>query len=175
MTEATEIETQRLALRRLGPADAGPFTQAVNDPRVYRMLASVPPNQSKAQTLAWIATHDRLKAENTGHFFVIAPKDGEASGIISATRASTQDPFEIGYWLRVEAWGKGYCTEAGAALIDWLENTRAAAALVSGYFADNPASGKVLRTLGFLPCGRNRMFSKGRGTDFDHVLMARIG
>jgi RimJ/RimL family protein N-acetyltransferase len=174
MTEAIEIETQRLGLRRLVPADAGPFTEAVNDPRVYRMLASVPPGQTKAQTLAWIATQARQREENTGHYFIIAPKSGEPSGIISATRASPQDPFEIGYWLMPPAWGKGYCTEAGDGLIRWLENTRAAAALVAGYFADNPASGKVLRKLGFLPCGRGPMFSKGRGESSDHIMMARI-
>lgn len=174
MTEANEIETQRLALRRLAPPDAGPLTDAINDPRIYRMLASVPPGQTKAQTLAWIATHARQREENIGHYFVIAPGGGEPAGIISATRASRDIPFEIGYWLMPQAWGKGFCTEAGAGLIGWLENTRAAAALVSGYFADNPTSGKVLRKLGFLPCGRSPMFSKGRGGSFDHIMMARI-
>lgn len=174
MTEANEIETQRLVLRRLAPPDAGPLTEAINDPRIYRMLASVPPGQTKAQTLAWIATHARQQDENTGHYFVIAPDGGEPAGLISATRASRELPFEIGYWLMPQAWGHGFCTEAGAGLIRWLENTRAAAALVSGYFADNPASGKVLRKLGFLPCGRAPMFSKGRGEAADHFMMARI-
>ncbi len=174
MTEAIEIETHRLGLRRLVPADAGPFTEAVNDPRIYRMLASVPPGQTKAQTLAWIATHTRQKEENTGHYFAIAPKAGKPSGIISATRDMPDRPFDIGYWLVPEAWGHGYCTEAGLAVIGWLENTCGAAALVSGYFADNPSSGKVLRKLGFLPCGRSAMFSKGRGECSDHIMMARI-
>lgn len=174
MTEAIEIETQRLGLRRLVPADAGPFAEAVNDPRIYRMLASVPPGQTKAQTLAWIATHARQRDANIGHFFVIAPKAGEPSGIISATRQKQNDPFDIGYWLMPVAWGHGYCSEAGQALIGWLENTRGAAALVSGYFADNPASGRVLRKLGFLPCGRSPMYSKGRGERSDHIMMARV-
>ena len=174
MTEAIEIETQRIRLRRLGPADAGPFTEAVNDPRIYRMLASVPPGQTKAQTLAWIATHARQREENTGHHFAIEPRVGGPSGIISATRATPNDPYDIGYWLMPAAWGQGYCTEAGQAVIGWLENTLSVAVLVSGYFVDNPASGKVLRKLGFLPCGRSPMYSKGRGERSDHIMMARI-
>lgn len=170
----TEIRTSRLVLRPVTPHDSGPFTQAVNDPRIYRMLASVPPEQTKAQTLAWIATHDRAREEDTGHFFAITAPDGGLCGIISATRAAREDPFEIGYWLMPEFWGKGLCTEAGAGLIRWLENTRAVRALVAGHFADNPASGRILGKLGFLPCGRSPMFSKGRGTKSDHIMMARI-
>ena len=175
MTETLEIETQRLGLRRLAPRDAGPVTEAVNDPRIYLMLASIPPGQSKAETLAWFATHDTARQEDTGHIFAVVDKaSGAFAGLISANRKRTDDPFNVGYWMTPDFWGKGYCTEAGKGLIAWLENTRAAAALVSGYFADNPASGKVLRKLGFLPCGRNRMFSRGRGGDFDHIMMARI-
>lgn len=174
MTDAIEIETQRLGLRRLIPSDAGPVTEAVNDPRIYRMLAPVPPGQTKAQTLAWFATHDRARHDDLAHVFCIEARNGGFCGVISVQRARTDDPFNIGYWLCPEAWGKGYCTEAGDALIRWLENTRAVAALVSGYFTDNPASGKVLRKLGFLPCGRGAMFSCGRGEVAEHMMMARI-
>lgn len=175
MTEAIEIETQRLGLRRLAPRDAGPVTDAVNDPRVYRMLAPVRPGQSKAETLAWFATHDSTRRSETGHVFAITSRQtGAFAGVISAHRQRTEDPFNIGYWLKPDFWGAGYCTEAGTGLIGWLENTRAVAALVSGYFADNPASGRVLRKLGFLPCGRGQMFSTGRGEPADHIMMARI-
>lgn len=170
----TEIQTERLHLRPVTPQDSGPFTEAVNDPRVYLMLASVPPEQTKAQTLAWIATHHRARQEDTGHFYAITLKGGAPGGIISATRASTADPFEIGYWLMPPLWGQGLCTEAGAGLIRWLETQRGARALVAGHFADNPASGRILSKLGFLPCGRGPMFSKGRGKLSDHIMMARI-
>lgn len=175
MDDTPEITTQRLGLRRLSPRDAGPVTEAVNDPRIYLMLASVAPAQSKAETLAWFATHDTARQNDTGHIFAVVSKEtGALAGLISANRQRTDDPFNIGYWMTPPFWGKGYCTEAGAGLVGWLENTRAAAALVSGYFADNPASGKVLRKLGFLPCGRGPMFSKGRGAPADHIMMARI-
>ncbi len=175
MTEAAPCPdaTVRLRFRRVVPSDSAAITDAVRDPRVYRMLARVPPDQNRVQTLAWIATHDAARRADTDHVFALI--HGEMfAGVMGAHRTSVSDPFEIGYWLVPDAWGKGLCTEAGFALIAWLEQTRAARALVSGYFVDNPASGRVLRKLGFLPAGRWPMFSAGRGEVADHFQMARI-
>ncbi len=168
-----EISTERLHLRPVTPQDRGRITEVVADPRVHRMLARVPPGQTKAQTLAWIMTHDRGRAEDIDHVYAIT-KDGVLIGVTGAHRASTDLPLEIGYWLAPEAWGQGFVTEASAALIRWLETRKGARALVSGHFADNPASGRVLYKLGFLPSGRDKMFCAGRGEVADHVLLARI-
>jgi [ribosomal protein S5]-alanine N-acetyltransferase len=168
-----EISTERLHLRSVTPQDSGRITEVVADPRVHRMLARVPPGQTKAQTLAWIMTHDRGRAEDIDHVYAIT-KNGVLIGVTGAHRASTDLPFEIGYWLAPEAWGQGFVTEASAALIRWLETRKGARALVSGHFADNPASGRVLAKLGFLPSGRDKMFCAGRGEVAEHVLLSRI-
>lgn len=170
----TEICTPRLRLRPITPADSGPLTEAVNDPRIYLMLASVAPAQTKAQTLAWIAGHDLARLDDTGHFYALASAEGVLCGVISATRSGCDEPFEIGYWLIPEFWGKGLCTEAGAGLISWLETRRSVRVLVAGHFADNPASGRILSKLGFMPCGRSPLYSKGRGKKSVHVMMARV-
>jgi len=169
----TEIQTERLHLRLLTPQDSGRITELVADPRVHRMLARVPAGQTKAQTLAWILTHERGRSEDIGHVYAIT-REGVLLGVTGAHRASTDLPFEVGYWLAPEACGQGFVTEASAGLIRWLEGQRGARALVSGHFADNPASGRVLRKLGFLPSGRDRRFCSGRGEIAEHVLMARI-
>lgn len=169
------IYTDRLLLRPPGPHDSGEITRFVNDPRIYRMLADVPPHQSKAETLAWIATIDGSFSRQTGYTFALICKlSGQLTGLCSAVRPHVEDPFRIGYWMAPEFWGKGYCSEAGLALISWLEQNRSVKALVSGYFHDNPASGAVLRKLGFVPCGRNRIHSRGRAAYVGHILMARI-
>lgn len=168
-----ELLTPRLLLRPVTPQDSGRITQVVSDPRVHRMLARVSPDQTKAQTLAWIMTHARGREENTEHVFAITCEGG-LIGVIGAHRPARDVPFEIGYWLAPEAWGQGYASESGAALIGWLERAMGVRALVAGHFADNPASGRVLGKLGFLPCGRNLMFSAGRGERADHILMARL-
>ena len=167
-----EIRTARLLLRRVRPMDAGPITAIIQDPRVHRMLARVAPNQTKAQTLAWSARHDAGAARDTDHVRAIE-LDGQLVGVTGANRADTRSPFEIGYWLSPDAWGKGLMTEAVGALLAWLEQ-RGERAFVSGHFADNPASGRVLQKLGFMNSGRNPVFCLGRGEMVDHLYMARI-
>ena len=65
-------------------------------------------------------------------------------------------------------------TEAASALIDWLRQ-RGERAFVSGYFADNPASGRVLEKLDFMKAGRMPMFCLGRGETVEHFNVARVG
>ncbi len=61
---------------------------------------------------------------------------------------------ELGYWFTPEAWGRGYATEAGRAVIDIARHALGLKRLHSSHFADNPASGRVLDKLGFVPTGR---------------------
>ena len=78
----------------------------------------------------------------------------------------------VGYWLAPPAWGKGFCSEAGAAVIRWLEATRNARALVAGHFADNPASGRVLEKSGFLYTGETRRaWSRARRAEIETRMM----
>jgi RimJ/RimL family protein N-acetyltransferase len=167
-----EMRTKRLILRPVRPVDAGPITEIIQDPRIHRNLARVAPNQNKAQTLAWIATHDLGRENDTGHVFAITLDDGFL-GIMGANRSGRHAPFNLGYWLAPAVWGKGLVTEAAGAVLGWLEG-RGEKAFVSGYFADNPASGRVLQKLGFMKADRAPMFCLGRGETVDHFHMARI-
>ncbi|WP_293905237.1 GNAT family N-acetyltransferase [Phenylobacterium sp.] len=56
--------------------------------------------------------------------------------------------LELGYHLRREAWGQGYATEAGRAVIAWAA-ARGVPALFAGHHPQNHASGRTLRKLGF--------------------------
>ena len=68
----------------------------------------------------------------------VAERDGEA---------------ELGYWIVPSHWGRGYATEAGRAVIAAARDSLRIDRLVSGHFVDNPASGRVLRKLGFVATG----------------------
>lgn len=167
-----EIRTDRLVLRHARPEDAQRITELVNDPRIYRMVARIPARQTLAQTLGWISSHDARRAADTEHPFAISV-NGELVGMTGAHREAAALPFEIGYWLTPGLWGKGIVTEAADAILNWLQG-RGERAFVSGYFADNPASGRVLDKLGFMKAGRHKVFCLGRGETVDHYDMAQI-
>ncbi|MCA8901483.1 MAG: GNAT family N-acetyltransferase [Hyphomonas sp.] len=175
MTSAPLTETlssERLALRRVRMDDAPRITTCVNDPRVYRMLARVEPLQSEASTRTWLETLVPGRAADTDHVFALE-SEGELIGVTGAHRRDTASPFEIGYWLAPTHWGRGLMTEAAGTLKRWLES-EGHRALTSGYVHDNPASGRVLRKIGFMTAGRSRMFSLGRGETVERIDMAWI-
>ena len=76
----------------------------------------------------------------------------------------------MGYWIARSHWGRGYASEAGRAVVD-IAKTVGHKKLVASHFMDNPASGAVLRKLGFRQTGRREeRFSAGRGYAATSVL-----
>ena len=167
-----QIETDRFLLRRVTPLDAQRITDCIADPRIYRMVSSIAPGQSLERTQAWIATLEQGRIDDTDHVFALE-KNEELVGVIGADRPGKGLAFDIGYWLLPEVWGRGYMTEAAEAVMHWLEQ-RGDHAFTAGHFVDNPASGRVLKKVGFLPSGRGRVFSLGRGEAADHINMSYI-
>lgn len=169
-----EIRTQRFLLRPPALADAERITELVRDPRIYEKVARIPPGQSVEQTGKWILNGQRGNELGTDHVFLIV-ETGEVIGTVGAHRPATSEPFEIGYWIAPHAWGRGVATEAARALIGWLDARGQAGTLVSGHFADNPASGRVLEKLGFEVTETGPVYCLGRGREINHVFMKRTG
>jgi len=44
---------------------------------------------------------------------------------------------------------------------------------LSGYFVDNPASGRVLEKLGYVQIGQSEMLCLGRGKTVPHIMVER--
>src|SRR3546814_10810174 len=59
----------------------------------------------------------------------------------------------MGYWIARPYWGLGFATEAGRQLLH-IARAMSLPKLSAGHFVDNPASGAVLRKLGFRPTGK---------------------
>ncbi|WP_255602592.1 GNAT family N-acetyltransferase [Glacieibacterium megasporae] len=75
-------------------------------------------------------------------------------GIIGLTPKEGSPPTaELGYYVAQTEWGKGIATEAGAQVVAFGTDLFGRQQLTSGYFVDNPASGRVLDKLGFKPVG----------------------
>ncbi|MGJ3626656.1 GNAT family N-acetyltransferase [Sphingomonas sp. MMS24-JH45] len=77
-----------------------------------------------------------------------------------------------GYWLAPDAWGRGYATEAGRAVLDIAQHALGLPGLRARHHVNNPASGHVLRKLGFVETGTSRTYSLARGGEVASVEMA---
>ena len=59
----------------------------------------------------------------------------------------------VGYWVAKPYWNLGICSEALKLMIDYIGKHTDISSLICGHFADNPASGQVMRKCGFVPTG----------------------
>lgn len=154
------VRTQRLTLRPGWPEDAPALARAIDHEAVVRNLARAPWPYSLE------AAETFLQHWTEMCFLVFEHQAGAVAliGCISID-AVRDEPHELGYWFTPSAWGKGYATEAARGVLD-AARALGIRRVTAGHFVDNPASGKVLRKLGFQPTGRvEPLWSKGRGCE----------
>lgn len=160
---ADEITSERLGLRRVRVDDAALIVPFCTDPRIYRNLARMKPDQTLDETRTFLASAEK---NPDAHVYTVW-RDQEFLGLCGI-ETGPSGLSEIGYWYGSHAWGQGYATEAAEALIAYLRQEIGLKALHSGHFHDNPGSGAVLRKLGFLPAGWSYRHSVGRGETVLH-------
>lgn len=145
--------TERLTLRPAWPEDAPALAAAIGQEAVARMLSRVPFPYAEADAETWIALP---RGAHEPRFVIMAQDHGQPVLIGGIAITTEADGAELGYWLTPAAWGRGYATEAGRAVLAMARHALPIARLHAWHFADNPASGKVLRKLGFRPTGEVR-------------------
>jgi RimJ/RimL family protein N-acetyltransferase len=155
--------SERLFLRPAFPEDGEAILAGINDEGVVRNLARAPWPYSIDDARAFAALPQDLRLP---HFLVTLPGKGV---IGSAGMGEHEGQPELGYWIARAHWGQGYATEAARAVMR-IAHTLGHRRLAAGHFVDNPASGRVLRKLGFQPTGRiGQRHSCARGTMVDSI------
>lgn len=165
------LKTERLTLRTPCREDLAALVPLLGDYDVAKNLAVVPHPYMDADGAGW---HDRMverEAVDGSEWAIL--RDGTFIGVCSVTRY--QGRLSLGYWLGKSFWGQGYATEAAEAAASYAFAAHDVFALVSGYFIDNPASGRVLEKLGFEPAGIElvRCVSRGTTVACNRVLLLR--
>ncbi len=146
------LTTDRLTLRPLEPADGPAVERGCGSWNVARMTTRIPHPYPPGSAVEWIAN----RAPDAHHFAI--EHQGDLIGVIS-------HETEIGYWLAEPFWGRGFATEAARRVVAFAFDDLRLDRLVSGHFADNPASGRVLQKCGFRYTGEIRQFSTARNQE----------
>ena len=138
------LETERLVLRAPRLGDAKAVAMLANDRRIAENTARIPHPYKLADA------EDFIAGANVGSeaVFVITLRNGAVIGACGYTEVDRHPP-EIGYWLGVKHWGKGYATEAVRAMIDHVFTDLDCEAMQSAARVTNPASRRVLEKCGF--------------------------
>ena len=162
-----EIETPRLLLRRLTPADApAMYRNWANDPAVTRFLRWEP-HKDETETFALLAAWEELYQNPDYYQWCLVDKaTGAVFGAISLTVSCCNEPeaaagwqargfdisqgvWEPGYCIGRAWWGQGLMTEALQAVVDYWFTRTDSTWLACCHAVENPASGRVMQKAGF--------------------------
>jgi ribosomal-protein-alanine N-acetyltransferase len=96
--------------------------------------------------------------------------DGRQIGGIGLRVEQQHQHAELGYWLGVPYWGKGYATEAGREVVRYGFQDLKMHRIFASHFGHNPASGKILVKLGMRHEGCQREHLRKWDQFVDSVL-----
>jgi RimJ/RimL family protein N-acetyltransferase len=152
------LVTRRLTLRPPALLDAEDIALWLSNWNVARMLARVPFPYHRTDAEEWIAG---LAKQPQSHLVYTIHRE-RLIGVV-AIEGGDAEPV-LGYWLAQPWHGKGFMTEAAAALLTHAFEARGIEAVASSVFVDNPASLRVQEKLGFAVTGTGEIWSRPRGT-----------
>lgn len=142
--------TPRLLLRPGWADDAAALSQALNDEAVARNLPHVPYPYGMTDAERFLA----LPHESRFPRLLVFSRTHAAPRLVGgcALLRGEKDSALLGYWIARPYWGLGFATEAARALMQTARGL-GHARILAEHSVDNPASGRVLRKLGFRPTG----------------------
>jgi RimJ/RimL family protein N-acetyltransferase len=156
------LETERLVLRRFTPDDVDNLVELDGDPQVMHFITggrTTPREEIENDLLPWFL-HYYEGGDRYGFWAAIEKSTGTFLGWFHCRPADGQpsDEPELGYRLRRSAWGKGYATEAAAAMLRYGFETLRLHRVIATCQPENPASWRVMHKLGMR---REAHFRKG--------------
>ena len=145
------METERLIIRPWREEDAPSLYRYASDERIGPICGWVP-HVSVENSLYIIKT---VLSEPEVYALVLKETE-EAVGSIGITAGKARsvlhrppDEYEIGYWIGVPFWGKGFVPEAVSLMVRRSFEELGASALWIGYYDGNDQSRRVAEKCGF--------------------------
>ncbi len=161
--------TERLALRLPELADVPFLLRWINEPAVFRPLASRHRPYKRPEEVAWVKRSRRAASKGENLNLAITLRDGRThvGGIGLEVPDWDNGHGWMGYWLAPKYWHQGYASEAASAICRLAFRDLAMHRIDASVFEFNPRSMRVLRKLGFKREGRKRdvLFRGGRWHD----------
>lgn len=149
-----QIKTPRLLLRPIERDDGNALLPLIQNWNVARWLAVVPWPYEATDMDHFIETIALPRARGRSPIYTVLC-DGSPIGTAECRGETPEEGSlgtgagQLGYWLGEPFWGRGYATEAAAALVANVFADPSIAAIRSGVFDGNEASLAVQRKLGF--------------------------
>lgn len=144
------LETERLILRPFKIEDVQDVFECwESDPEVAKYMFWTSHNDIE-KTRDWISFElDQISKDDWYRFAIVIKDTKELIGTGLIYYEEEAEAWEIAYNLGKKYWGNGYATEAMREILLFAQNELQLHEIVGRYAKENPASGNVMKKLGF--------------------------
>ncbi len=143
------LQTPRLTLRPFQASDAPEVQQQAGAWEIADTTLLIPHPYPLHMAEKWIASRaPEWETRQSACFAIVLRETKELCGAIGMSFMLEYARAEIGYWISVPHWGKGYGTEATREAVRFGFEQMRLNKICAHHFARNPASGRILRKIG---------------------------
>ena len=143
------LTTQRLVLRPYREEDAADVLRVAGDRAIADTTMRIPHPYAHSDAVAFIARQqENFAGGRSIQFAMTGGADGERLGGIGLEIDPDHASAELGYYVAVPHWGKGYAFEAAAAVVAYAFEVKHLNRVHAHHMSRNPASGRILQKLG---------------------------
>ena len=164
------LRTARLLLRPFALDDASEVQRLAGAREVAATTLLIPHPYENGIAEQWIATlGPKWEQKESAVFANVIRETQQLCGAIGLKLDAVHATAEMGYWVGVPFWGRGYCTEAAREMVRFGFQQLGLNRIHAHHFARNPASGRVLQKLGMRHegCLRQHVRRWGRFEDLE--------
>jgi len=177
-SQPTALRSSRLLLRPPRRSDLDPLDEAIREtlPQLVAWLPWATREHSRADSRRYLRVAQAARAHRqTLEFVIEEARTGELLGVTGLHRIDWyRRSAGLGYWIRRSAWGKGFATEAAAALMRHAFLDCKLHRIEIHVALQNHASQRVAEKLGCLREGIARDVEVIDGRYLDHVQYSAL-
>ena len=151
------LQTERLTLRLHTPSDIPALMPVIGAREIAATTLRIPHPYTESDAQDFIAgTQEELLNSSSLRLGIVVRESGTLCGGAGLRIEPDHRRAELGYWIGVPYWGKGYATEAARAVVQYGFETLQLHRTFASHFANNLASARVLRKIGMRHEGSQR-------------------
>jgi RimJ/RimL family protein N-acetyltransferase len=142
------LATSRLVLRPFVGKDVPSVVEFCGAREVADTMTGIPHPYRREDAESWISTHAAAFEHGVGATFAVEGPEGVVGAVLlmNIDRATLQ--AELGYWIGLPFWRKGYATEAAREGVRYAFEDVRLNRIYARCMVRNPASVRVLEKLG---------------------------
>lgn len=143
------LQTDRLVLRPCELSDAPDVQRLAGAWEIADTTLRIPHPYPDGAAAEWIRTHQPGWERGTSVTYAITLRGTTPLiGAIGLDISRHSSWGELGYWVAVSSWNRGYCTEAARAILTLGFTQLRLHRIQARHLTRNPASGRVLQKIG---------------------------